>query len=117
MLLTAAAFLSYGWFRPLFSKGLVMKTNLLTVATAMFFVTFVCPSAAHADASILNDTFFGVGGPPSDYAFNNGMPGNWSVAPYDSGFEYAYNGEPLTINLITGGTNSDVDLFSSSLLS
>jgi hypothetical protein len=86
------------------------------MATATLAIASACPAAAATDASILNDTFFGIDGPPSDYAYNNQNPGSWSVTTISSGFEYIYAGQPFTTNLILGATNISVDFFSSSLL-
>jgi PEP-CTERM motif len=93
-----------------------MKLRFLVMATVTLAITPACPAAADTDASILNDTFFGIGGPPSDYAFNNQSPGGWSVATSSSDFEYVYNGQPFTTNLILGATNISVDFLSSALL-
>jgi hypothetical protein len=58
-----------------------MDTRFLVMTTAMFAITFACPAAADTDASILNDTFFGIGGPPSEaYPADSGRSigsGSW----------------------------------------
>jgi hypothetical protein len=93
-----------------------MKTRLLVMTTATLAITSACPAAAYTDASILNETFFGIGGPPSDYAYNNQNPGSWSVIDDSSDYEYIYDGNPFSRNLIPGATNISVDFLSSSLL-
>jgi hypothetical protein len=97
--------------------GYGMEIRLLVTAGAMLVIMAACPAIADTDASILNDTFFGIGGPPSDYAFNNQTNGTWSVTTNSSDSEYIYNGRPFTTNLIPGSTNISVDFFSSSLIS
>jgi hypothetical protein len=56
-----------------------MKSKFFVITAVTFTLTSGCPAAADTDASILNETFFDIGGPPSDYAYNNQDPGNWSL--------------------------------------
>jgi hypothetical protein len=93
-----------------------MKSKFFVITAVTFTLTSACPAAADTDASILNETFFDIGGPPSDYAYNNQDQGNWSVTQDAAGFEYMYVGQPFTTNLIEDSTNISVDFFSSSLL-
>lgn len=55
-----------------------MKAKILGVG-AMLFVGITGAANANTDASIQNDTFFGIGGPPSGYAYNNQSPGIWNI--------------------------------------
>jgi hypothetical protein len=96
------------------------RETMLLGVIALLFVGVTGVANANTDASIQNDTFFGIGGPPSGYAYNNGSPGIWNifacVTCTTTTYEYIYTGQPFTVSLLPGATNVSVSFFSSSLL-
>ena len=94
-----------------------MKMKLFAMTVALLAIASGSPVFANTDASIQNDTFFGIGGSPADFAYNNQNPGTWSVLSIGPAlYDYYYIGNPFTVNSISGATNIAASFFTSSSL-